>query len=54
MYKRYACLGLEKRINAAKTTKSMSAAEKAIHGKHYNTTTKVYKDMIQEEERYFK
>ena len=46
MYKRYACLGLDKWINTAKITKSMSSAEKAIHGKHYNTTTRVYKEIF--------
>ena len=34
------------KVIPAKTTKSMSAAEKAIQGKHYNMTTRVYKEIF--------
>ena len=46
LYKRYACFGLDKWIIGMGTTKSASAAEKAVQGRHYNTTTRIYKDMF--------
>ena len=46
MYKRYACRELETRITDAGTTKSASAAEKAVYGLHYNTTIGVYKEIF--------
>ena len=46
MYKRYACFGLDKWISGAGTTKTASAAEKAVQGRHYNTATRVYKEMF--------
>ena len=46
MYKRSACLGIEKWITGAGTTKSASAAEKAVQGLHYNATTRVYKEIF--------
>ena len=38
IYKRYACLGLDKWITGAGTTKSSSTTEKVAHGLHYNTS----------------
>ena len=38
IYKRYACLGLDKWITGAGATKSSSAAEKVVNGLHYNTS----------------
>ena len=38
IYKRYVCLGLDKWITGAGTTKSSSTAEKVAHGLHYNTS----------------
>ena len=46
MYKRFACLGIGKWITEAGITKSASVAEKAAHGLHYNTTTRVYKEIF--------
>ena len=46
MYKRYACIGLDKWIIGAGTTKSASAAEKAVQGRHYNTATRIYKEIF--------
>ena len=33
-------------MTAAGTTKSSSSAEKAIHGTHYNTSMRVYKEVF--------
>ena len=38
LYKRYACFGLDKWISGSGTTKTASAAEKAVQGRHYNTS----------------
>ena len=43
IYKRYACLGLEKWITGVGTTKSPLAAEKTVHGLHYNTNGRYHK-----------
>ena len=46
IYKRYACLGLDKWVTAAGTTKSASSAEKPIQCSHYNTSMRVYKEVF--------
>ena len=46
IYKRYACLGLDKWITDVATTKSSLVAEKTVHVLHYNTAIRVYKDIF--------
>ena len=46
IYKHYACLELDKWITDAITTKSSLAAEKSVHGLHYNTSICVYKKIF--------
>ena len=46
IYKRYACLGLDKWITGVATTKSSLVAEKTVHVLHYNTSIRVYKEIF--------
>ena len=46
IYKRYACLGLDKWITGVATIKSSLAAEKTVHVLHYNTSIRVYKEIF--------
>ena len=46
IYKRYACLRLKKWITGVGITKSSLAAEKTVHGLHYNTLIRVYKEIF--------
>ena len=46
IYKRYACLGLDKWITGVATIKSSLVAEKTVHVLHYNTSIRVYKEIF--------
>ena len=46
LYKRYARVRLEKWITGVGTTKTSLAAEKAVHGLHYNTSVRVYRKIF--------
>ena len=46
IYKRYACLGLDKWITDVATIKSSLVAEKTVHVLHYNTSIRVYKEIF--------
>ena len=46
IYKRYACLGLDKWITGVATIKSSLVAEKTVHVLHYNTSIPVYKEIF--------
>ena len=46
IYKRYACLGLDKWITSVATIKSSLVAEKIVHVLHYNTSIRVYKEIF--------
>lgn len=39
-------VGIGNKITTTGTTKYASAAEKAVHGLHYNTATRVYKEIF--------
>ena len=46
IYKRYACLGLDKWITGVATIKSSLVAEKTVRVLHYNTSIRVYKEIF--------
>ena len=46
IYKRYACLGLDKWITGVATIKSSLVAENTVHVLHYNTSIRVYKEIF--------